>query len=75
MVFDNNGYLKLTDFGISKEWTPEIVNKTSNSGTFGYMAPEVLFNKNHSMVVDYFAVGVLAYECMTGKKPFKGPSN
>ena len=41
LVFDSNGYLRLTDFGIARVWEPE--NKSENSGTPGYMAPEVMF--------------------------------
>lgn len=35
LVFDSNGYLRLTDFGIAKYWKPENMNDTS--GTPGYM--------------------------------------
>jgi len=41
LVFDRHGYLRLTDFGIAREWLPE--NSNENSGTPGYMAPEVMF--------------------------------
>lgn len=70
LVFDSNGYLRLTDFGIAREWSPE--NHSENSGTPGYMAPEVMFKQNHGIAVDYFAVGVLAYECIIGKRPYLG---
>lgn len=72
LVFDKNGYLRLTDFGIAREWNPE--NHTENSGTPGYMAPEVMFKQNHGVAADYFAVGVIAYECMMGKRPYLGKS-
>lgn len=42
------------------------------SGTPGYMAPEVMLNRNHGFSVDYFALGVIACECMTGKRPYTG---
>ena len=60
LIFTNDGYLKLTDFGIAKFLKSP--NKTDTSGTPGYMAPEVLFGKNHSRTVDYFALGVIMYE-------------
>ena len=41
LVFDSRGYLHLTDFGIARIWEPE--NAADNSGTPGYMAPEVMF--------------------------------
>ena len=47
-------------------------NSFDTSGTPGYMAPEVLCGKNHSYPVDYFAVGVIAYELMLGHRPYQG---
>lgn len=41
LVFDKRGYLYLTDFGIARYWESE--NGKENSGTPGYMAPEVMF--------------------------------
>jgi len=70
LVFDNKGYIFLTDFGIAKYWRPE--NSEDTSGTPGYMAPEVLCRRNHSYSVDYYALGVIMYECMVGKRPYLG---
>ena len=36
------------------------------------MAPEVMMKKSHSFAVDYFALGVIAYELMLGKRPYQG---
>ena len=36
------------------------------------MAPEVLLCRNHGFEVDYFALGIIAAECMTGRRPYKG---
>ena len=38
------------------------------------MAPEVMCRKNHSYTADYFAVGVMAYEFMLGRRPYIGKS-
>ena len=74
LVLDHEGYLRITDFGIARIWSPE--NSKDTSGTPGYMgnlivrdfvAPEVMCRQNHGVAVDYFAVGVIAYECMNGK--------
>ncbi len=51
-------------------WTPE--NSHDTSGTPGYMAPEVMCRQNHGVAADYFAVGVIAYECMLGRRPYQG---
>lgn len=68
LVFDENGYLRITDLGIARVWNPE--NAKDTSGTPGYMAPEVMCRQNHGVAVDYFAMGVIAYECMFGKRPY-----
>ena len=72
LVYDSNGYIRITDFGISKIYHPE--NGKENSGTPGYMAPEVLFNKDHEYSVDYFSLGVILYELLMGKRPYHGHS-
>ena len=36
------------------------------------LAPEVMCRQNHGVAVDYFAVGVIGYECMYGKRPYVG---
>lgn len=70
VIFDSKGYVHLTDFGIAKPWRTE--NHEDTSGTPGYMAPEVLCRKDHSFSADYFAVGVILYEFMHGKRPYVG---
>jgi serine/threonine protein kinase len=72
MVFQADGYLRLTDFGIARYWSPD--NASETSGTPGYMAPEVMCRQNHGVAADYFAVGVMAYECMNGRRPYVGKS-
>ena len=69
-IIDEDGYLRITDFGISKFYKEE--NSSDTSGTPGYIAPEVLCRQNHTTSVDYFAVGVIAYECIFGKRPYMG---
>lgn len=70
LVFEQDGYLRLTDFGIARYWSPD--NASETSGTPGYMAPEVMCRQNHGVAADYFAVGVIAYECMNGRRPYVG---
>ena len=72
LVLDSQGYLRITDLGISRELKPD--NSSDTSGTPGYMAPEVMCRKNHSYTADYFAVGVMAYEFMLGRRPYIGKS-
>lgn len=70
LVLDARGYVRITDFGITRLYSPD--NARETSGTPGYMAPEVVCQQPHSFTVDYFAVGVLLYEFMTGKRPYPG---
>ena len=70
LVLDSKGYVKLTDFGISKIYQKE--NAFETSGTPGYMAPEVMCSQNHTKAVDYFALGVIGYEFMNGVRPYNG---
>ena len=72
LVFEENGYLRITDLGIARKWNPD--NAKETSGTPGYMAPEVMCRQNHNIEVDYFAMGVICYECMMGKRPYLGRS-
>ena len=70
LVFDKNGVIKVTDFGIAKTFQRE--NSHETSGTPSYMAPEVIFKQNHSYESDYYAVGVICHELMLNKRPYKG---
>ena len=62
--------MRITDFGIAKIF--QNINSSETSGTPGYMSPEVIVGHNHNQVVDYFALGVLTYEFMMGKRPYTG---
>lgn len=70
LVLDERGYLRVTDLGVSREVKPN--NAEDTSGTPGYMAPEVICKTNHSFPVDFFALGVIAFEFMTGRRPYIG---
>ena len=72
LVFDDRGYLRITDFGVAKIRKED--NSSETSGTPGYMAPEVLMAQNHSFPVDFFAIGVMGYEFMLGQRPYVGKS-
>ena len=72
LVLDENGYTRITDFGIAKKKSDTNKMKGDTSGTPGYMAPEVMRGVVHSFEVDFFAVGIVAYEFMKGKRPYSG---
>ncbi len=64
--------MKITDFGVAKLASNKMVPNTETSGTPGYMAPEVMCSQSHSYGVDYFALGIIGYEFMNGKRPYLG---
>ena len=70
LIFDSKGFLHITDFGISRKF--QNLPLTELSGTPCYMAPEILMKTGHSYSVDIYAMGIIMYEFMTGKRPYKG---
>lgn len=68
VLIDETGYLKLTDFGLSSLGTE---NAKSICGTMNYIAPEVLFGQEYSYEVDFWALGCLVFEMISGQPPFK----
>ncbi len=70
LVLDSQGYVHITDFGIAK--IQQENNYKETSGTPGYMSPEVMMGQNHTIAVDYFALGVIGFEFMKGYRPYLG---
>ena len=65
--------IKVMDFGLAKLRGSLKLTKTSTTvGTLGYMAPEQLEGKATDVRSDIFSFGVVLYEMLTGKLPFRG---
>ena len=71
-----SGQVKVTDFGIAKMLDDDIglTNTGMVMGTVQYMSPEQIAAKPASARSDQFSLGVIAYEMLTGRKPFHGNS-
>lgn len=66
IILDEHGYLKLTDFGLAKQ------ADFSNTfcGTPEYVSPEMLDGSGHDKTVDWWALGIIAYELLSGIPPY-----
>ncbi|XP_053208314.1 cGMP-dependent protein kinase 1-like isoform X2 [Panonychus citri] len=73
MLLDRFGYVKLTDFGFAKKLSPPGRKTWTFCGTPEYVAPEVILNRGHDYSADYWSLGVLMFELLTGTPPFTGP--
>jgi serine/threonine-protein kinase len=76
-ILEAGGHWKVADFGIAKALETDSGDHTATGlvlGTPAYLAPERLFGSPASVPADIYALGVVAYEALTGSKPFHSNS-
>jgi serine/threonine-protein kinase len=72
ILIDRSGQPFLADFGVARILTSTITQTGTTVGTLNYMSPEQVKGQTVDSRSDVFALGVVLYELLTGKKPFAG---
>ena len=74
ILLDQEGHVKLTDFGLSKDRISENGSTKTFCGTPEYLAPEMIVNRKkqcgYTKAVDWWSLGIVGYEMLTGWPPF-----
>ncbi|GBG32144.1 Protein kinase, putative [Hondaea fermentalgiana] len=69
---DENAQIKITDFGLAMIQGQEDIHASSIVGSPGYIAPEVLLNKDYGPACDVWSMGIILYILLVGGPPFHG---
>ncbi len=70
LIAPNSGAMKVADFGIAKTAGATLTATGQIVGTMAYMSPERVAGAPASVADDLYAVGVMGYEALTGRRPF-----
>ncbi|XP_072538848.1 protein kinase C, eta, b [Salminus brasiliensis] len=71
VLLDKDGHCKLADFGMCKEGIHNGLRTSTFCGTPDYIAPEIIQEEKYGVSVDWWAMGVLLYEMLSGHAPFE----
>jgi serine/threonine-protein kinase len=72
VLVTEEGRIKLTDFGIARLDTSKLTHVGEVMGSPGYMSPEQFLGTEVDARSDLYSVGIIAYELLTGQRPFMG---
>jgi serine/threonine-protein kinase len=72
VLVDRGGTVYLTDFGIARNLESSTTTTLAYAGTPAYMAPEQVLGRKVTPATDVYALGALAFELLTGRRPFTG---
>ena len=72
ILIDSEGHVRLTDFGLSKGGLEDSNGMTESfCGTTEYLAPEIIKDKQYGVSVDWYSLGLVLFEMVSGMNPFK----
>ncbi|CCM02550.1 uncharacterized protein FIBRA_04653 [Fibroporia radiculosa] len=74
ILLDEQGHAHLTDFNIAVHYQERRL-LTGVAGSMAYMAPEILAKRGYTYTIDWWSLGVCAYELIFGRRPFRGKTN
>jgi serine/threonine kinase 32 len=73
ILLDARGHAHITDFNVAIHYSERRLH-TSVAGSMAYMAPEVIGRKGYTWCIDWWSLGITAYELLFRKRPFEGRS-
>jgi len=71
ILLDSEGHISLTDFGFAKESIGSDQKTRTFCGTLEYMSPEMIKGTGYGKATDWWSVGILIFDMLTGEPPFR----